>query len=732
MEDGSVIFEASIDDKKLNRDLEKIRSKIDKLQKAFDEKNSRKGFLESRSKSLAAELDRKKAILNEMRTAPKGTYEKIDLSEQSERVRGIQAEFNKVNNELDRINEKLPKMEEELGSAKTEAANLTKTIEGRRKGAGIRNAIEGASDSAERFNRRLKLLAKNALLFSVMSKALSAFRNWAKDVILVNADARESFAQLKAALLTLAQPLVSVIVPAFTMLVRVITAVITQVSRLVALITGKSVKSSADAAKALNKQTKALNETGSAAEEAAGSLASFDEINQLSSDTGSSSGSGAVTDFSDIEPDFSYLDEMSERLQKIAKYILLIAAGLALWKIASNLPGILGEILTKIAGIAIAIGGLILLWDGLADAWENGLDWGNFLEILAGAVALVGGLTLAFGKTGAEIGLAVVAASLMISAFKDMCENGLTLENVLVMLAGVIAGGLGISLLTGSWIPTLIAGFAAALLCITAFFGDGEAMIEALEEIIQGFKDFFSAVFVGDMEAAGEALSKVWDGIKKAAAIMWEALKKAVKAFLNWCWDWICDAFDNLIAKTAEFGENMRAKLSEILENIKTKFKTWGSDIKEWFSALVKGIVNAGLAKVESFINHIISGLNWLISKINSISFTVPDWVPNVGGKSVGFNLKPVSTITLPRLASGAVIPPNREFLAVLGDQKSGTNIETPLSTMIDAFKRAMAETGSNGTTTVVVTLDGREVARNTVKHVNDMTRQAGKPILLY
>ena len=146
---------------------------------------------------------------------------------------------------------------------------------------------------------------------------------------------------------------------------------------------------------------------------------------------------------------------------------------------------------------------------------------------------------------------------------------------------------------------------------------------------------------------------------------------------------------------------------------------------------VAKGIVNGILIIVESFINNIIRGLNWLITKINSISLKVPDWVPAIGGKGWSPRLNQLSSITLPRLATGAVIPPNKEFLAVLGDQKSGTNIETPLATMVDAFKQAMAESGG-GTTTVVIQLDGKEIARSTVKNINNMTRAAGKPVLLY
>ena len=60
----------------------------------------------------------------------------------------------------------------------------------------------------------------------------------------------------------------------------------------------------------------------------------------------------------------------------------------------------------------------------------------------------------------------------------------------------------------------------------------------------------------------------------------------------------------------------------------------------------------------------------------------------------------------IPALARGAVIPPNREFLAVLGDQKQGTNIETPLATMVQAFKQALSESGYNGRNEATLVLD--------------------------
>lgn len=654
MADGEIVIDATISDKKLHSDLNKVKSNIASLQKEFNKLGSQKTPMEEQLRTIGAELDNAKAILAEMRSAPKGTYEKTDVSEQAERVRLLQSEFNKTASEVEKLNSKLTNTSEKISDAKTQAADLAQQIEGHNKGAGIRAATEAASKSMYNFGKRISSVVRSALVFTAITQALAKVREWVKSVVMTNSEARESIAQLKGALLTLAHPLVSVVVPAFTMLVRVITAVINQISRLVALISGKSVKASANAAKSLNKETKALKGTGGAAKKAASDLAAFDEINQLSGDTADSAGGGGASADA-ITPDFSYMDDISDRLKKIADAVMLIAAGLALWKIGSSLPGELGKILTKLGGILIAVGGLILLWESLSDAWNNGVNWKNLLGSLAGTAALAGGLALAFGKVGAGIGLVIAGAAMIITAFKDICDNGANLQNTLMLIAGIVATGLGFFFLTGSVIPLVVAGIAGIVVAILALTGNLTEFARNLKDnILGGIIQFIKGVFTGNWKSA-------WEGVKK----------------------------------------------------------------------VFSGIWNSIVIIAESAVNAIIKGLNWLISKINTIKFTVPSWVPGVGGKSIGGHLSSLSEVHLPRLATGAVIPPNKEFLAVLGDQKSGTNIETPLATMVEAFKQAMAESGG-GATTVVIQLDGKEIARSTVKNINNMTRAAGKPVLLY
>lgn len=743
MADGEVVFEATISDKKLHQELNKVKSNIESLQKEFNRLGAQKTLMEDRLRNIGAELDAAKQVLADMRTAPKGTYEKIDVSEQAERVRMLQSEFNKTANSIDKLNEKLNKTGDKISDAKTQAVELSRQIEGRSKGAGLRNATEAAADSMKVFGQQVKSVVRSALVFTVITQALTKVRDWAKNVVMVNSDARESIAQLKGALLTLAQPLVSVIVPAFTLLVKVITAVVLQITRLVALISGKSVKATADSAKALNKQTNALKGTGNAAKKAAGQLAAFDEINQISTDTADNAGGGASADA--ITPDFSYMDEINDKLKKIADAVMLIAAGLALWKLGSSLPGTLGKILTKLGGILIAVGGLIILWESLSDAWNDGVNWKNLLGSLAGAAALAGGLALAFGKVGAGIGLVVSGAALLVAALHDMMEDGMNLENTLMSVAGLMIGGLGIAVLTGSWIPLLIAAIASLLVAVVNAYGDTEQFVDGIKTMLDGFVAFFAGIFTGDIDRAIGGIEKIFKGLQNVLFSIVDAVKNMFLSFLDWLdektggklhgiIEFIKSSVTGALTFIKDFIGNAMAAIKKIFTGI-VKFLS-GAFTSDWDKAwegikdIFDGISTAIKGTWASAINAIIRALNWLIDKANKISFTVPGWVPGLGGKHIGVNIPKINELQIPKLAQGAVIPPNREFMAVLGDQKHGTNIEAPLDTIKQAVAEVLGQ-GSDRPITIIVQMDGKEMFRQMVRENNSQVRMNGKSPLL-
>lgn len=639
MADGEVIFSVELDNKALYRDLNKAVKDIDRLDGKISKLGAQKIPLEEKLQRITGELDEAKAVLADMRAAPKGTYEKVDIADQATRVRLLQAEFTKTANSVDNIDSRLRAAETDLDGAKKKAGEVSDRIrEAEANTNRFGDATETAGIRMQKLVTRVEKLAKRVFIFSMITAALRSVRTWLAEIVKSDQEASAAMAQLKGTLLTLAQPLVQVLVPAFTLLVRVIAAVVTQIARLVAAISGKSLSSAAASAKALNAQTKALKGTGKAAKDAGKSLASFDEINQLSS---SSSGAGGGASADAIAPDFSFMDEVDGRLKKIADAVLLIGAGLAAWKLSSLLPGMLGTVAEKLAGIALTVGGLILLWDGLSDAWNNGVDWGNLIEILGGAAAAALGLYLTFKEVGAGIGLIVAGAAMVVTAFQDIDQNGLNLKNTLLMIAGIVSTGLGFWFLTGKVFPLVVAGIAAILFAITTLAGNGEQLIGNLKQAFSGLVTFLDGLINLDID-------KMLSGLK----------------------------------------------------------------------GMVSGALNTVLTIVGSVINLIIRGLNWLIEKINSISFDMPDWVPGVGGKSWGPNIPLVKEWQIPQLAQGAVIPPNREFLAVLGDQRSGTNIETPLATMVQAFKQALAESGYSGSSEAVLVLD-RDVLGRVVYQLN-------------
>lgn len=151
--------------------------------------------------------------------------------------------------------------------------------------------------------------------------------------------------------------------------------------------------------------------------------------------------------------------------------------------------------------------------------------------------------------------------------------------------------------------------------------------------------------------------------------------------------------------------------------------------------SLFEGAVNIIIDLINGMINGVVTGINVIINALNSIKVDIPDWVPIWGGKKFGINLSPLTApqipkLSIPRLATGAVIPPNREFLAVLGDQKQGTNVEAPLETIKQAFREALAESGSSGRQmNVVLQVGRRELARTVVELSREEQQRVGMRI---
>lgn len=209
-------------------------------------------------------------------------------------------------------------------------------------------------------------------------------------------------------------------------------------------------------------------------------------------------------------------------------------------------------------------------------------------------------------------------------------------------------------------------------------------------------------------------LVKNWDTVKAAGAAAWEGIKGAWSVASSW------------------FTTNIAEPIKGTWNTAMTNLKQWGSDTwtsikrvwsvaSSWFTTNVttpisngfKNFANGIIGFFEGLVNGAINGINSIIGAFNRISFSIPDWVPVIGGKSWGFSLATFPNVTLPRLANGAVFEGNNPYLAIVNDQKHGVNVESPLSTIVEAMMIALRSTnfGDNIEVNVKAVFEGQLAA---------------------
>lgn len=725
--DGSVVFSAKLDDKDAQKELNKLVKKIDTLNDKIYQKQQQKMPLAKQSEELAASLDQAKATLESMRSGNE-FFTADSVKEQERTVKSLQREYDSVTSKVEKMDEAIRADNRSLDKMKTDAGALSEKISG----AGTRMVAMGeATKKADaflaRFSNRVKRLALRAFVFTIIAKALSVVRDYVWKVIQTNDEAVAAIGNLKGALLTLAQPLLGVVVPAFIALVNILNSVVSAIANIVSMIFGTTAKKSEAAAKSLYKEANAVEKVGAAAKDAQANLASFDEINTLSSSSG---GGGAASALADrLSPVFEQFksDAYKAKIDEITAYLCgaLLALGAILCFSGANIP--LG-----IALMAAGAVGLVTLikenWDCMPNKLRAAIT--NVLMIL-GVSALAIGAILCFSGANIPLGIGLmIAGAAMLGTAVALNWNAVadktkeTLETLLVYI-GLAALAIGVILcLSGAHIALgigLIIIGATSLASAVALDWNSttEKTKSKLTEILLfATKSLLAlgimlAIFCpaawpiafGMMIAGGASLVT-------AAALNWDAILEKLKGV----WDNIKQWWKNSVAKyvgASHWKEAGKKMINGFLSGVKSAWeavKTWVANAVSWFG-------------------------NKFVEAQNSIARSNSGRSGGFGTRSGGFGspsrAPSISRISTPALARGAVIPPNKEFLAVLGDQKSGTNIETPLATMVEAFKQAMAESGG-GTTTVVIQLDGKEIARSTVKNINNMTRAAGKPVLLY
>ena len=741
--DGSFVIQIDADDKEAEQKLNELKAEAQKLNDALNQKRGKKSALSQELSEIGWRLDEAKAKLEELNTADadSGT-----LYRQNQEVSQLQAQFDAAARESERLETSIARSERALEATERNAGEYSARLAGARTeadglGGNVAEAtaetdsLSAAGKEAEkRFNTLWKRIAGLAKRVFVLTRNV---KEYVWQAIQTNDEAMQSIAKLKGALRTLAQPLIQIVIPAFTTLVNVITQVINAITQLVAKILGSSVGAYAESAKNLYDEQQALSGVGSAAKKSGKYLASFDEINQIG-DKDSGGGGGA----SGTQPDFTGM--VSDQLGAIVGLFVgagLVALGAILAFSGANIP----------LGIGMMAIGAITMWSVISENWDKlqALLQGKIgviMMILGGALLALGAI-LAFSGVNIPLGLGLMiggAAFLAapVAARWEAITNALggTINAIVTIVsAAAIAVG-AIMLISGANIPLGLGLLAAGLAGMAAIAPKWSTMLSKLKGPISQIVALISGallvtgavlLFAGANIPLGLGLLAAGAvGLGASVAANWQTVVGLLRGplgalaavlggsllILGAIFAFSGASIPLGLGLMAAGGASLAAAIAPnwnlILDKIRSAWNAikafWNAHIAKIFTSdywadKAKSMVNGFIGALESGINFILSGVASLVNSVTGLL----NYIPGVNIPTADWG-----NVQLPRLAQGAVIPPNREFLAVLGDQKSGTNIETPLSTMVQAFRQALSESGYGNQTEAQLVLDGQVLGR--------------------
>jgi hypothetical protein len=542
-----------------------------------------------------------------------------------------------------------------------------------------------------------------------------------------------------------------------------------------------------ETAKSQEKVTDNIKETN---KELKKTLAGFDDIQILSSSVAENTSGELDGGLQDIGGDFggtaldgsAYVNEADETLTAI-----MGIAGLALAAIGLILlfTGHIGW------GVGFIIAGATTLAVTMASASKFGYD--GIINMLTTIMGIAGGALLALGiillwiggvvGKGVAIGMIIAGGALIVSAVASKAAfspNDIATWLSLIMgIAGGALLALGVVLCMVGSIPMgvgmIIAGAVSLVSAVALNF---DAVVEVIKGPIGTITAIVSAallvlgiilVCVGVLPLGIGLIAAGAIGLATVVAINWNASIEALRGSIGKITAIVSGALlvlgiilvctgvgiplgialiaagaASLVTVTAlnrnaivDWVKNAWDAVKKFwMKNIAPVFTTawWLKLAKSCGNGLIRGFesaINGIIGLFEGMINFVVSGLNLFLKGVDSVISAVGD----VFGQDWSVATIPevkLGRVSIPRLAQGAVIPPNREFLAVLGDQKHGTNIEAPLQTIVDAFNIALSQNGgARGNTEVVLEIDGREFGRAVVEQGDRENRRIGTRLVM-
>ena len=697
---------------KLADDLAAARQQAEGTAKALDEINAKLDA--ARAKNLAAVQKEfpgmsagNAASIAESRT--KGQYGAdfarsdqlaAEYAKQTESIARLTGEYQRQEQTVAGLTQQRAGLVSQLGQEKKAVDQATASYDRQQKKQAQNSParqINTASKAMSRFGGRMREIVSGALLFNIISSGLSALVGWIGSALQSTSAFGQALRNLQGAASVAAAPLIDALGNALAYVINLLATAMSYLARFISMLTGKSLSAMKTSAKAMNSYGSAAGNAAKETEKATRSLAGFDEITRLDapqeSSSGGAGGAGAAA------PNYDFVDQtgagFSALLDKVQsvwdRFTAAIAPSVAAWNAAWQ----------QIKATALAV--LPQIQAAASGLWTNALQ--PLLTYLTGTWAP--GMINAFSQAFAPIVGDVLSGTIVVWAdlFTWWCgilTDGI--NNIVVpvmdLLLYVWQGAMeGIQTAWSQYGQPLVDGV------ITWFRGMESALSNLyytiIEPIIANVIDLLKRLW-------DDHLKQLWDDVVAMILSMGQYLLDGWNNILWPLINWLISTFGplftdvfNACAGAIETGVGLIVDAIDlavyafkgILNFMSAVFRGDWAAAWEAISATVTGVWERIVGAVKGYINGILRAINGMISAIanalNRLNFTVPSWVPGIGGQSVGFT---VTAPQIPYLAQGAVIPPNKEFLAVLGDQRSGTNVEAPLATIQQAVAAVMQD----------------------------------------
>lgn len=344
-------------------------------------------------------------------------------------------------------------------------------------------------------------------------------------------------------------------------------------------------------------------------------------------------------------------------------------------------------------GLSDLLGQFLEFWNGnvqpILDQWAADFDelWKSHIQPLLDNAAEFLGKIADLLKVVWENYLQPMVAWIIANVLPKVLPVLQAIWDTLKNLIGYIADAI-------SNVITILGGLIDFITGV--FSGDWEKAFGGLQDAVGGFIDLIKTIIEGGLQFISDILNTFVESVKGIVDSLWEAIKSLVTAGINFVkqniigkFNEIKVAFSTFKSNVSQIWSNMWNGLKEKVSNIIGGIKNIVKNAFDWISQKVKAIGDA-FGKFAKW-NWGGSG-SYSSGNARSSSYSMSTPTPYAYHPAIA----KLSNIEIPQLATGAVLPANREFLALVGDQKHGTNIEAPLSTIEEAVINAMAKVNAN------------------------------------